>query len=157
MSKVKTTQSGDEAIIIMPAIPLNNMQVWSESSNQYFPAESLDEVTISYTASDGTREKTVPFSNILFEGGAEVAAAVGQASQNEPYFPIIFESNTFNLYKFHPGVVKRCLAKNMPLNDAISAYYQKNPAEMRMYPAEFISTNKKFVKAIEKMCASSGK
>ena len=33
MSQVKTTQSGDEAIIIMPAIPLNNMQVWSESSN----------------------------------------------------------------------------------------------------------------------------
>ena len=153
MSQVKTTPSGDEAIIIMPAIPLNNMKVWSESSNKYFTAESLDEVTISYTAADGTREKTVPFSNILFEG--EACTAVGEAVQNEPYFPIILEGNTFNLYKFHPGVVKRCLAKNMALNDAITAYYQKNPTEVRMYPEDFIKSNKKYVKAVEKMCASS--
>ena len=153
MSKVQTTPSGDEAIIIMPNIPLNNMKIWSDSSNQYFPAESLDEVTISYTASDGTREKTVPFSNILFEGAAPSGESA--AAQNEPYFPIIFQGNTFNLYRFHPGVVKRCLAKNMPLDDAITAYYQKNPKEVRMYPDEFIKSNKKYVKAVEKMCASS--
>jgi hypothetical protein len=147
MSRCLSTPSGDEATLIMPAINLSSLKVWSDSSQKYFNVDSLDELTLSYTASDGSREKVVNFQNILFEGQ--------DTANNEPYYPIVLEGNTFNLYRFHPGVVKRCLAKNMPLTDAITAYYQKNPSEARMYPQEFISTNKKFVKQIEKMCASA--
>ena len=152
-SNIAMTDQNEEALMICPAFDLSKIKVYSESADSYLSILGIDSITVSYEGSDGDdREKTIDFPNISFQ---ESRKSASQSSSTEPSFTVEFNRESYNLYRFHPGVVKRVLAKNMPLDEAITAYYSKNSGEPRMYPNEFITNNKKFCKSIEKMCNSA--
>ena len=146
MSSLVMTDDNEECILVCPQINTQEMKVYSVTEDKYLPVLDIDEITVSYETSEGIMEKGVIRSNIQFN------SSNNSGSSTEASFDVEFNGANWNLYRFHPGVVKRVLAKNMPIDDALQHYYTKNTSEPIMYPDGFREANRKLIKAIEKIC-----